>query len=116
MIKNAKAKGSRCEHKSMELLEDMGYSVTKSGASLGAWDLVGVGPLDVVLVQVKANKWPGVPEMEVLRRFQCPPNCRKLVHRWRDYQRQPDVREVATNPDNDPATVALSEVFGAEPS
>jgi len=23
-----------------------------------------------------------------------PPNCRRLVHRWRDRQRMPDVREV----------------------
>jgi hypothetical protein len=114
-LKNPKAKGSRCEHKSMALLEEQGYFVTKSGASLGVWDLVAIGPVDMVVVQVKSNAWPGIPEMEALRRFQCPPNCKKLVHRWRDWQREPDVREVAANPDRDPATVRLSEVFGAEP-
>jgi len=31
--------------------------------------------------------------METLREFTAPPMARKLVHRWRDRQRLPDVRE-----------------------
>jgi len=48
----------------------------------------------VVLVQVKTRDWPGTEEMETLRLFTCPGNCRKLVHRRRDRQRLSDVREV----------------------
>jgi len=33
-------------------------------------------------------------DLEDLRAFRCPANCRKLVHRWRDRQRIPDVKEV----------------------
>jgi hypothetical protein len=29
-----------------------------------------------------------------LRDFSCSPNCRKLVHRWRDRVRLPDVKEL----------------------
>jgi len=92
---SAKAKGTRNEHRSMRLLEAAGYAVTRAAASLGAWDLIGIGSTDVVLVQVKTRDWPGLVEMETLRMFAAPANCRKLVHRWRHRQRTPDVREVA---------------------
>ena len=93
---NAKRKGSRNEHRSIALLESAGYQCSRSAASLGAWDIVGIGALDVVLVQVKTNAWPGNAEMERLRLFPAPANCVKLVHRWRNGQRAPDVREVAS--------------------
>jgi Holliday junction resolvase len=91
---NAKGKGTRNEHRSMRLLEAAGYSVTRAAASLGAWDLVAISSKDVALIQVKTRDWPGTVEMETLRGFMVPPFCRKLVHRWRDHQRVPDVREV----------------------
>ena len=96
-IKNTKAKGSRQEHRSIAYLEKFGYRCTRSAASLGAWDIVGVGVDDFVLVQVKSNRWPGTKEMEALRAFQCPSNCRKLVHRWRDGHRRPDIENLTTH-------------------
>lgn len=91
---NTKAKGSRNERRSMVILEAAGYQCCKSAASLGAWDIIGIGSIDLVLVQVKSNQWPGSVEMETLRGFVAPPNARKLVHRWRDRQRIPDVKEL----------------------
>jgi hypothetical protein len=49
---------------------------------------------NIVLVQVKTRDWPGSVEMEQLKAFGCPPNCRRLVHRWRDRVRLPDVKEL----------------------
>jgi Holliday junction resolvase len=92
---NAKAKGTRNEHRSMDVLEAAGYACTRAAASLGAWDIIGIGSADVVLVQVKTRDWPGSAEMETLKRFSAPANARKLVHRWRHRQRLPDVREIA---------------------
>jgi len=92
VIRNAKAKGTRNEHRSARLLEAAGYRVTRAAASLGAWDLIGIGPTDVVLVQCKTRDWPGTVELETLRLFPAPSNARKLVHRWVDGQRQPDVK------------------------
>lgn len=89
---HAKAKGTRNEHRSKALLEAAGYSVTKSGGSLGAWDLVGISASGFVVCQVKTRDWPGTAEMETLRAFAVPANCIRVVHRWRDRQRQPDVR------------------------
>ena len=94
MIKNCKAKGTKNEHRSIRLLEAAGYACTRAAASLGAWDIIGVSSANVVLVQVKTRDWPGAAEMETLRNFPAPATCCKLVHRWRDHQRQPDVREV----------------------
>jgi hypothetical protein len=91
---NTKAKGSRNEHRSMLLLEAAGYSCTRSGASLGAWDVVAIGANDVILLQVKSRDWPGTAEMETLALFPCPPHCRKLVHRWRNRHRMPDSKEI----------------------
>jgi hypothetical protein len=90
----AKAKGRRQEYRTMRLLEAAGYRTTRAAASLGAFDIIGISATDVVLVQVKSNRWPCTAEMETLRLFPVPTNARKLVHRWRDRQRTPDVREV----------------------
>lgn len=92
---NTAAKGSRAERRSARLLEAAGYRVTRAAASLGAWDLVAIGSADVVLCQVKTRDWPAAVEMEALASFPAPANCRKLVHRWRDRERLPDVREIA---------------------
>lgn len=78
----------------MELLEAAGYRCTRSGGSLGVFDIVGVSATAVVLVQVKSRDWPGQVEMEAIREFPCPPNAQKLLHRWRNWQRTPDVKEV----------------------
>ena len=91
---NSKAKGARAEHRTMKLLESMGYACTRAAASLGVWDVVGVGPTDFVLVQVKSNAWPDAAEMESMKLFRAPSNARKLIHRWRDRTRLPDVREI----------------------
>lgn len=91
---NAKAKGNRSEYKTMRLLEAAGYACTRAAASLGLFDVIGIGSTDVVLVQVKSNDWPRSAEMEAIKEFAAPPNARKLIHRWRDRQTLPDVREV----------------------
>jgi hypothetical protein len=91
---NAKRKGTRNEHRSIAILEAAGYASCRSVASLGVWDIIGIGSTDIVLVHLKTRDWPGAVEMETLRLFPAPPSVRKLVHRWRDRQRLPDVREV----------------------
>jgi len=91
---NRKGKGTRNEHRSIAVLEAAGYACTRAAASLGVWDIIGIGSADIVLVQVKTRDWPGAVEMETLKLFSAPGSCRKLVHRWRDRQRTPDVREV----------------------
>ena len=91
---NSKRKGTRNEHRSIRLLQAAGYRCCRSAASLGVWDIVGIASTDCVLVQVKTRDWPGSVEMEQLKLFPCPPNFRKLVHRWRDRQRVPDVKEL----------------------
>ena len=91
---DAKAKGARNEHKSMRLLEALGYRCSRSAGSLGAWDIIGIGVSDVVLVQVKTRDWPGTVEMETMREFRVPAGVRRIVHRWRDGVGVPDAREL----------------------
>ena len=93
---NTAAKGARNEHRSIELLESLGYRCVRAAASKGVFDIVAIGPSDIALVQVKSTSWPGSSEMETLRMFQVPAGVRKLVHRWRPRQKAPDVRELTT--------------------
>jgi hypothetical protein len=90
----SKRKGARNEHRSIAVLQAAGYRCTRSAASLGEWDVVGIGSTDFVLCQVKTRDWPGAAEIETLQNFPAPMNARKLVHRWRKRQRLPDVREL----------------------
>ena len=91
---NRKAKGTRAEYRSMAVLESAGYRCTRSAASLGEWDVIGISSQDVVLCQVKTARWPGSVEMKTMENFPAPANCRKLIHRWRHCQHLPDVREL----------------------
>ena len=91
---NRKAKGNRNEHRSRSILEAAGYRCLRSAASLGEWDLVGVGPSDVILCQVKTRDWPGSAEMEILKLFPAPQNVKKIVHRWLHRARVPDVKVI----------------------
>lgn len=91
---NTKAKGNRNEHRSMAVLEAAGYRCTRAAASLGTWDIIGIGAQDIVLCQVKTRDWPYTFEMQELREFPAPRFARKLIHRWRDRQRLPDVKEL----------------------
>ena len=93
-LTNAKRKGARNERRSIRLLEASGYCVTRAAESLGTFNLVGISAADIVLVQCKSNAWPCTEEVEQIAMFKAPSNCRKLIHRWRDHQRLPDVKEV----------------------
>jgi hypothetical protein len=51
-----KRKGTRNERRTMALLEaGWGYYCTRSGGSLGVFDVVGIGSSDIVLVQVNGQ-------------------------------------------------------------
>lgn len=91
---NAKAKGNRREAQSRRLLEADGYRVTRAAGSLGAWDLIGIGPADVQLVQVKSNRPPRPAERAELATFPCPTGCRRMIHVWRDRQTIPIITEL----------------------
>jgi Holliday junction resolvase len=91
---NCKAKGNRNERRSMVLLELMGYCTVRSTASLGPFDVIGIGSRDLVLLQVKSNSWPSALELEDMRSFIASPNARKIVHCWIDRRRTPDVKEI----------------------
>ena len=93
-MKNGKRKGTRNERRSIAILEAAGYRCMRAAGSLGAWDIVAIGPTDIALVQVKTRDWPSGAELELLREFSAPPNARKLIHRWRSRQRLPDVKEI----------------------
>ena len=88
------SKGTRNERRSRAVLEAAGYRVVKSGASLGEFDLVCIGPVDLIGVQVKSNRLPSPAERESMKLFPAPANFRRLVHVWYDRARLPRVEEL----------------------
>jgi Holliday junction resolvase len=44
---SAKAKGTAREHRSIDVLEAAGYRCTRAAASLGAWDIIGIGSTEM---------------------------------------------------------------------
>jgi Holliday junction resolvase-like predicted endonuclease len=62
----AKAKGNRNERKAKAILEQAGYVCTKSGASLGVFDVIAENPLGIRHIQVKSNRIPEPVEREAM--------------------------------------------------
>lgn len=117
-MKNAKAKGSEREHKTIRWLEKHGYSCTRSAASLGAFDIVAIHDLGVLLIQVKSNCWPSPAERQEMLAIPQPKHLLKLMIRWDDYKRKPLIRVLSaeyapSNPKGDliPGGVELGLVF-----
>ena len=90
----AKIKGWRLEHKIMGGLEEQGYSCTRSGGSLGIWDIIAISPNLTRLIQAKSNRWPGTAEMDRIKSFQVPPFHQKEVWRQDDYAREPKIKVI----------------------
>lgn len=98
---NTKRKGNINEYKVISLFENNGIKCTRSAASLGEWDIIGLDKNNIYLVQVKSNRPPQKKEMETLKAFsniRCS-HCgnkisKKLLYIWRDYSRVPDIIEI----------------------
>ena len=93
-MRGATRKGTAREHASQRLQEAAGHAVIRAAGSHGLWDLVAISPTDIILCQVKSRDLPGLQEPDALEAFQAPANSRKIVHRWRDGRRRPDVVEL----------------------
>jgi len=94
MVINKSRKGRRNEHKSIKLLESLGYYCQRAAASKGLFDIIAISVSEVLLVQVKSNRWPSVLEVEAMKLLPTPANSRKLVHCWQDNQKIPLVKEL----------------------
>jgi Holliday junction resolvase len=87
---NAKAKGARAERRALRILEDAGYCCTKAGGSLGLFDVIAIGPLDVRLVQVKSGgEYLSGVEREAIRALAVPVSCSRECWRFPDRCRAP---------------------------
>ena len=93
-VLNKRAKGRQNEYRSRAILEQAGYYVIRAAGSYGFWDLIGIGTQDIILVQVKTRDWPGSDQIEYLTNFPVPSNCQKLIHRWQNRGRVPEVMKL----------------------
>ena len=93
---NTKEKESRRLRSIKKDLEDLGWYVVLSRASLGPFDLVAIASVGVVLIQVKCNSDPGPDEVETISNFRtCPVGTLKQVWRFNDRKKDPIVTTYA---------------------
>ena len=105
-----KRKGARNELRVLHYLEEKGYTCTKAGGSLGAWDIIAIAPHRILLIQVKSNRPPSGAEMDILDGFKCPQveHVRKLVVVVMDGE--PVARAVTFPPDRRSERACLLEL------
>jgi Holliday junction resolvase len=89
------AQGRRYEYKTKDMLEEAGYSCTRSASSKGLWDVAAVRHDDVVLVQVKATKSLKNnyrdTNCRLLEQLPTPDNVRKEIWVWRVGRGAPEI-------------------------
>lgn len=92
---NCKRKGTRAEHKARRALEGAGYLVARSGGSLGLFDLIAIGPVDVRLVQVKSGAARlSRDERKAIAALRVPENVSREYWRFADRVRQPTIERL----------------------
>ena len=91
MTATAYAKGRRNEWRSMRLFEASGYRCIRAAGSHTEWDFVAIGPVDIVLCQVKTARNASPADREAMALYPAPANARKLIHIWMPRQREPRV-------------------------
>jgi Holliday junction resolvase len=90
MLKNAKAKGARAEHRAIRLLEALGYYCCRAGGSLGLFDIVAIGAGDLRCIQVKSGtQYASHVEREQLQELRLPTWASKEIWRFPDRCRDP---------------------------
>jgi hypothetical protein len=86
--------GRNAEYRSMRLLEASGYKTARTAGSHGTWDVIGLGPVDILLVQVKRGGKPAINQILAEMRDEqanLAPNVRQALHWWRERAREPEV-------------------------
>jgi len=90
---NTKEKESRRLRSTKKHLENIGFYVVLSRASLGPFDLVAMNSNGILFIQVKCNSWPDEAEEETIRNFnKCPKPYIKQVWRFDDRKVNPQVK------------------------
>jgi len=89
---NRKAKGGRNERKAKKILERAGYVCTKSGGSLGAFDVIAENPLGIRHIQVKSNRIPDPVERESMAAMKAQLPVNSTVEYWVFYDGQGEPR------------------------
>lgn len=89
---NAKRKGTTAERKAMRLLEAAGYFCTRSGGSLGIFDLIAISRYQVRCIQVKAGQARlSSGERKRLAELEVPSTVSKECWTFRDGHRSPEI-------------------------
>ena len=69
----------------MRILERDGYTCTRASASLGLFDVIAIGPVDIKLVQVKSGtKYLSAVERERIQELTVPANVSRECWRFPD--------------------------------
>ena len=100
------AKGRRLEYRTMAYLETQGFRCIRSAGSHGPVDVVAVNGAGGLFVQVKSNRLRSPDERHNFAAFPCAPGFKRVVHRWRDYGKEPESVDVGFDREGEDAPTA----------
>lgn len=90
---NRAAKGRRGEHKARDLLEALGYEVTRAAGSKGMWDLIAWHPTHTRYIQLKVGVAPSITaaERECIKLARLHDRASREIWIWKDREKFPKV-------------------------
>jgi hypothetical protein len=81
----------------------------RSAGSKGLFDLVAIGPRDIILLQIKSNRPPSPAERKALSSFVAPDNARKEIWIFVDGERKGPKIVPVPNPDPETHEVTVQD-------
>jgi Holliday junction resolvase len=85
MVNKKYVKGRNNEYKIVKILENAGYTCSRSAGSHGKFDIIAFNESGIRLIQSKTNGCMTEIEREAIKEFKnCPPNATKEIWMWYD--------------------------------
>lgn len=95
---SAQRRHSRAVSRSIRFIELRGYAAARAPENAYPFHILAAGREGTELVHVcrfiPGAGWPAEETLKSLRELPCPPSCKKVIHRWRNFARKPDVRGI----------------------
>lgn len=91
---------SRAVSRSIRFLQSQRYVAVRiaepQAENYGRFNILAAGPDGPELIHVcrfiPGAGWPAEETLKSLRELPCPPSCKKVIHRWRNFARNPDAK------------------------
>lgn len=93
---SAQRRHSRAVSRSIRFIELRDYAAARAPENAYPFHILAAGREGTELIHVcrfiPGAGWPAEETLKSLRELPCPPSCKKVIHIWRNFARNPDVK------------------------